>query len=407
MAKIEMAQMVRSAAKTKPRDVSSDNAKTSTDFAQMLKGKDQAVQDDGNNPKTENKDDGQNAQDMDVKDSQKQEDTSQVTQKDTEVQVPVEIMLQLQAALNQLMEKQMPDTETMGTQMAEIQVKTEPAEAILSEVTAQMQEQTADAVQEQAADAVQEQTAVAGGLTTDEAMFFTTAKQAEVQTLPVRKEAADSENNANTVPDVTAVVGNEDQLVVTAPEQSVHKQAAGQDETQNKDSQEHDAKPAEEPVYAENLSSAAGRVQFNETSVRDTAGTVTVKTTPETFPADVGKAIAAKLPGNNSTLTIELEPAALGKMTIKVVYEAGRAAVSIMSANPKTLELLSQSAGDIAQILEEKTGQQTVVYTPDPQQDLDGRQERQENGGQRHDRDEERKQNQPDTFAQQLRLGLV
>lgn len=133
-----------------------------------------------------------------------------------------------------------------------------------------------------------------------------------------------------------------------------------------------------------------------------------LKTAPETLPNDLGKTLAQSLPKQNGTLTIELEPASLGKLTISVVYEEGKAAVSILASNPKTLELLSQRAVDIAGILEEKTGQQTVIYTQEPeQQSFDERQDNQEKEHQRQDREENKRQSQPDSFAQQLRLGLV
>lgn len=133
-----------------------------------------------------------------------------------------------------------------------------------------------------------------------------------------------------------------------------------------------------------------------------------LKTAPETLPNDLGKTLAQSLPKQNGTLTIELEPASLGKLTISVVYEEGKAAVSILASNPKTLELLSQRVVDIAGILEEKTGQQTVIYTQEPeQQSFDERQDNQEKEHQRQDREENKRQSQPDSFAQQLRLGLV
>lgn len=138
------------------------------------------------------------------------------------------------------------------------------------------------------------------------------------------------------------------------------------------------------------------------------AQTPVVKTTPETLHTDLGKALADKLPQKDGTLTIDLEPASLGKLTIKVVYEEGRALVSILSSNQKTLELLSQRAADIAGILEEKTGQQTVIYTQPPeQQPFEEKQDSQDKGQQRQDREEDKRQSRPDTFAQQLRLGLV
>lgn len=135
---------------------------------------------------------------------------------------------------------------------------------------------------------------------------------------------------------------------------------------------------------------------------------IPVKTTEAELPADLGKALADRLPPDDGTLTIELEPASLGKVTIKVIYETGRASISLMSANPKTLEILNQNAGEIAGILADKTGRETMIYTYQPEQEFaDSR----EGGGQEHREPQEqrdhRKREQPDSFAQQLRLGLV
>ena len=65
---------------------------------------------------------------------------------------------------------------------------------------------------------------------------------------------------------------------------------------------------------------------------------------------------------------MELEPANLGKLTIRLVYEGDRASLSIMASNPRTLDMLSQKASEIAAILEEKTGQETIIYTQPAQQ---------------------------------------
>ena len=110
---------------------------------------------------------------------------------------------------------------------------------------------------------------------------------------------------------------------------------------------------------------------------------------------------------------MELEPANLGKLTIKLVYEAGKAAVSIMATNPKTLEILNQKAAEIASILEEKTGQQTVIYTHESQQGSEEQLNQEHHSRQDREAEEERRQNQDgkgsfsESFVQQLRLGLV
>ena len=136
-----------------------------------------------------------------------------------------------------------------------------------------------------------------------------------------------------------------------------------------------------------------------------------LKSSFDQLPQDLGKTLAARLPGNGREMVIELEPASLGKLTIKLAYEAGRAAVSILATNPRTLELLNSKAAEIASILEEKTGQETVILTQEPheqeqyQESKHGssQQEEQDQGQQR----KEKPAHQSDSFAQQLRLGLV
>ena len=137
-----------------------------------------------------------------------------------------------------------------------------------------------------------------------------------------------------------------------------------------------------------------------------------MKTSPETIPQDLGKMLGAKMAEGARTLTLELEPANLGKLTIHLSYEGDRAAVSIMATNPKTLELLNQKASEIAAILEEKTGQETVIFTQKPEtnqenydRNPDGKREREEQE-EKHQQNKEEHQSF-DSFAQQLRLGLV
>lgn len=126
------------------------------------------------------------------------------------------------------------------------------------------------------------------------------------------------------------------------------------------------------------------------------------------LPEDLGQALAGRLTGRPQTLEITLEPASLGKLTIRAVYEGGRASVSILASDPKTLEILNQRAADLAGILEQRTGQETIVYAQGLYQENGG----QFPGGHREQgRQEEpkrqRQHRQSDSFAQQLRLGLV
>lgn len=178
--------------------------------------------------------------------------------------------------------------------------------------------------------------------------------------------------------------------------------------------EERKAGPAEEtvsqqPLYHEgNVKEEPGQV-----SLEGKTQEVPLKTTQADLPQDLGKTLAARLPKSGGELTIELEPAALGKLTIRLVYEGERAAVSILSSNPRTLELLSQRAAEIASILEEKTGEETIVYTQpaEQQEEQDPNRNPGGHGGQpgREEQHENRRddRHQTESFAQQLRLGLV
>lgn len=156
------------------------------------------------------------------------------------------------------------------------------------------------------------------------------------------------------------------------------------------------------PVHAENVRNVP-QPEFQE-------GEKTVRSTVEELPQELGKALTAGKAGNGQVLTVELEPVSLGKLTIRLEYEAGKTVVSVMASNPKTLELLSQKASEIATILKDHTGEETVIYTEQPQKEPgEEAQERQSHGGQQQERQQHRHEEQPqtDSFMQQLRLGLV
>lgn len=150
-------------------------------------------------------------------------------------------------------------------------------------------------------------------------------------------------------------------------------------------------------------------------SVSQRAEQIPMKTTPEQLPQDLGKTLAARTLEAGRTLTVELEPANLGKLTIRLVYEGERAALSIMASNPRTLDLLSQKASEIAAILEEKTGQETIIYTQPAEQGNEryDEQQNQNRSKEQGEPEEQRQQghgedkHQAESFAQQLRLGLV
>ena len=130
-------------------------------------------------------------------------------------------------------------------------------------------------------------------------------------------------------------------------------------------------------------------------------------TAQDTLTEDLGNYLDTKISEKKGKLELSLEPERLGKLTIRLEYEKGKTEVTIFSTSAKTLEILSKEAGHLAQILEEKTGTPTVIYTleqTENRQNMD-----QDTGHGRNGRQDqkEQRQKQDDSFAQQLRLGLA
>ena len=159
------------------------------------------------------------------------------------------------------------------------------------------------------------------------------------------------------------------------------------------------------PGYTGTVESSAGTAA-KPTAV-DTGPADRLTTAQDTLTEDLGNYLDTKISEKKGKLELSLEPERLGKLTIRLEYEKGKTEVTIFSTSAKTLEILSKEAGHLAQILEEKTGTPTVIYTPEQtenRQNMD-----QDTGHGRNGRQDqkEQRQKQDDSFAQQLRLGLT
>ena len=157
--------------------------------------------------------------------------------------------------------------------------------------------------------------------------------------------------------------------------------------------------------YRGTVESSAGTAE--KPAAADTGPADRLATAQDTLTEDLGNYLDTKISEKKGKLELSLEPERLGKLTIRLEYEKGKTEVTIFSTSAKTLEILSKEAGHLAQILEEKTGTPTVIYTPEQ---TENRQNMDQDTGQgRNDRQEhrEQRQKQDDSFAQQLRLGLA
>ena len=157
--------------------------------------------------------------------------------------------------------------------------------------------------------------------------------------------------------------------------------------------------------YRGTVESSAGTAE--KPAAVDTGPADRLPTAQDTLTEDLGNYLDTKISEKKGKLELSLEPERLGKLTIRLEYEKGKTEVTIFSTSAKTLEILSKEAGHLAQILEEKTGTPTVIYTPEQtenRQNMD-----QDTGHGRNGRQDqkEQRQKQDDSFAQQLRLGLT
>ncbi len=244
-------------------------------------------------------------------------------------------------------------------------------------------------------------------------------KAETAKTVKTDTGAADAKADAvkAEVPEHTAVLPKEEQHEGTVTEQRPwNTQAVSEkkDAGQNQEESFRSELSVQEPDQTVPMQAAEAPVQAahpqNASQPEFQAGEHTVKSTVEELPQELGKAVVAGKPGDSQVLTVELEPVSLGKLTIRLEYEAGRTMVSVMASNPKTLELLSQKASEIASILKEHTGEETDIYTEQPQKEPgEEAQEQSGRGGQQQERQQHRQEKQPqtDSFMQQLRLGLV
>ncbi len=224
-----------------------------------------------------------------------------------------------------------------------------------------------------------------------------------------KAETAQEEQPAAAFTDVVAQ-SRKTEDAFSAPEKSMESSVQTQAGQKSQETRQEDGKDVH-PLANEDTFRTS--METRESAFAGKTEQVPVKTTPETMPQDLGQTLAGRLGNGPKTIVIELEPASLGRLTIRLTYEASRAALSIAASNPKTLELLNQKAGEIAQILEEKTGQETLIFTQPTEQEPqyeDGRSSQdgaQQEGRKERQQDRQQEEQQAASFAQQLRLGLI
>lgn len=157
--------------------------------------------------------------------------------------------------------------------------------------------------------------------------------------------------------------------------------------------------------YRGTVESSAGTAE--KPAATDIGPADRLATAQDTLTEDLGNYLDTKISEKKGKLELSLEPERLGKLTIRLEYEKGKTEVTIFSTSAKTLEILSKEAGHLAQILEEKTGTPTVIYTPEQTENRQNMDQDPGHGRNGRQDQKEQRQKQDDSFAQQLRLGLT
>lgn len=148
------------------------------------------------------------------------------------------------------------------------------------------------------------------------------------------------------------------------------------------------------------------------------AGSQRLITGTATLAKDVQELLAktkARMSEGSGTLEITLSPESLGKLSVKLTYEDGKASFVITATRPETLHLLARQSGDLGEIITRNTGEETLICTP-PQntgKEQDTGMDTGQQSANRQDLNDEnrernrRRQMRTESFADRMRLGML
>ncbi len=152
-----------------------------------------------------------------------------------------------------------------------------------------------------------------------------------------------------------------------------------------------------------------GQGHMSELNVRkaDTADTTLPVQNLEELNAKLSEKIISQIETGRNSMEVQLEPHNLGKILIKVAYEKDQVSVSVICSESKTLKMLSQSAGELGNILESNLERPIHVIVDKQQADyLNNNQEHQGNGREQQEHRQNQSDDFGDDFIQRLRLGI-
>lgn len=134
---------------------------------------------------------------------------------------------------------------------------------------------------------------------------------------------------------------------------------------------------------------------------------------PEELPEKVTDQILTKVTEGVTEFEIHIEPENLGKIAVKILYQAGQATVSILCSEKRALDVLGNNAREIGNVLQRNLGGETTIIVEKQETDYlhQNKEENQQSqqDAQQQKKEQNQKQNAEDAeqFLQRLRLGLM
>lgn len=184
--------------------------------------------------------------------------------------------------------------------------------------------------------------------------------------------------------------------------------AAGVHET--RDNPERNAEAVKSPVFAERTVEYTPAAREITTAPKPAHNQEIRTEYMDMLKGDIARQVAS----GKQQFEIQLHPDNLGTLVIKASCEAGKAVISIVCSEAKTMQAMSQQARELAGIVEARTGNETQVIVERPSEDyLQQQQQEQNSRGQEREPDRQQRDNNKGEFhesfdfLQQLRLGLA
>ncbi len=134
---------------------------------------------------------------------------------------------------------------------------------------------------------------------------------------------------------------------------------------------------------------------------------------PEELPDKLTDQILGKMQEGVDSFEIEIEPANLGKISVKIQYQDGQATVSIFCTEKRALEVLGDRAREIGVIIDKNLGGETKIIVEKQEADYLNRNSEENQQGRQDEREQQKQNHQkqeaddPEQFLQKLRLGLT